>query len=180
MCTTGVCWCIWCCWMQFVLESGCCLLDEVDGWGAVTIVWFVMRIVVSGCEGIVLVFRHASGVCLCLVCSMLRCVELCFVMSDFFCILVLDTMGDNMVEAYWSMGLVMALYVESIVDTKYRRRITDRDIFRFLQWQWTLRLIRSVSNLSAILTDRVSYICVMGILIMQICATVHLTVTTRK
>ena len=32
-----------------------------------------------------------------------------------FCMLALDAMGDHMVEAYSSMGLVMALYVESIV-----------------------------------------------------------------
>ena len=32
-----------------------------------------------------------------------------------FCMLVVDAMGDHMMEAYSSMGLIMALYVESIV-----------------------------------------------------------------
>ena len=32
-----------------------------------------------------------------------------------FCMLVMDAIGDHMVEPYSSMGLVMALYVESIV-----------------------------------------------------------------
>ena len=32
-----------------------------------------------------------------------------------FCMLVVDAMGDHMVGAYSSMGLVMDLYVESII-----------------------------------------------------------------
>ena len=35
-----------------------------------------MRVVLSGCAGVVLVFRHASLVCLCLKCSLLRLSEL--------------------------------------------------------------------------------------------------------
>ena len=43
----------------------------------------------------------------------MRSVVFCTVCS--FCMLVLDAMGDHMMEAYSSMGLVMALYVQSIV-----------------------------------------------------------------
>ena len=32
-----------------------------------------------------------------------------------FCMLVVDAMGEHMVEAYSSMGLVMALYIASMV-----------------------------------------------------------------
>ena len=42
-------------------------------------------------------------------CSKLQCIVLCFVLF------VVDVMGDHNVEAYSSIGLVAALYVESNV-----------------------------------------------------------------
>ena len=42
---------------------------------------------------------------------LLQCVVLCFVLS-IFCILVVDAMGDHMVETYSIMGLVIWLYGE--------------------------------------------------------------------
>ena len=50
---------------------------------------------------------------LCLVCSLLLSAVFCTVCS--FCMLAVDVMGYHMVEAYSSMGLVMAFYVETIV-----------------------------------------------------------------
>ena len=49
-------------------ESACCLFCRWMKWVC------GVRVVVSGCAGVVLVFRQASVVCLCLVCSLLRCV----------------------------------------------------------------------------------------------------------
>ena len=43
----------------------------------------------------------------------MRSTVVCTVCS--FCMLVIDAMGDHMVEACSRMGLVMALYVDSIV-----------------------------------------------------------------
>ena len=40
-----------------------------------------------------------------------------------------NTSGDHMVEAYSSMGLVMALYVASIVSFCFRHRVTIPQFF---------------------------------------------------
>ena len=42
--------------------------------------------------------------------------------------LVLDAMGDHMVEAYSNMGLVMALYVESIVSLCLSHLVDQRTL----------------------------------------------------
>ena len=60
-----------------------------------------MRVVLSACAGVVLMFLYANVVCLSLVCSLLRCVVLCFVRTVCsFCMPVVDAMGDHMVEEY--------------------------------------------------------------------------------
>ena len=70
-----------------------------------------MRVVVSECAGVVLVSC----------CMFVSCVQPVSIRSAVFCtvcslcMLVVEAMGDHIVEAYSSKGLVMALYVESIV-----------------------------------------------------------------
>ena len=64
------------------------------------------------CAGVVLVFHHASVVCLHLVCSLLRCVMLCGVLSE-VCVCLYWMRWVTMVEAYSSMGLVIWKWVVS-------------------------------------------------------------------
>ena len=45
-----------------------------------------------------------------------------------FCMLAVDAMGDHMVEAYSSMGLVMALYVQSIVSLCLPHLVDERTL----------------------------------------------------
>ena len=45
-----------------------------------------------------------------------------------FCMLVVDAMSDHMVEAYSSMGLVLALYVESIVSLCLPHLVDERTL----------------------------------------------------
>ena len=74
-----------------------------------------MREVVS--VGILVVCLVSSCMC----CVLVSCVHPVAILSVVFCIicslsmLVSDALGDQMVEAYSSTGLVMALYVASMV-----------------------------------------------------------------
>ena len=45
-----------------------------------------------------------------------------------FCMLGVDAMGDYMVEAYSSLGLVMTLYVESIVSLRLPHLVDERTL----------------------------------------------------
>ena len=62
--------------------------------------------------------------------------------------LVLDVMGDHMVEAYSSMGLVMALYVQSIVSLCLPHLVDER----------TLRMGSVLDALDAVLSMCLLYV----------------------
>ena len=79
----------------------------------------LLNAVVIEFAGVDLVSRRASVVCLC-------SAVFCTVCS--LCILVADAMGDHMMEAYSSMGLVMASYVESIVSLCLPQMVDERTL----------------------------------------------------
>ena len=59
------------------------------------------------------------------------------ILSAVFCVIcsllmvVSDARGDHMVETYWSMGLVMALYVAMIVSFCFPHVVDHRFIVRY-------------------------------------------------
>ena len=76
-------------------------------WGVVMFVLSVMRVVGGFPLWVVCVFRRINilGAVFCVSCSLLMFVS--------------DASGDQMVETYSSMGLVMALYVARIVSVGF-------------------------------------------------------------
>ena len=80
---------------------------------------------IVGVYGVVIFVLSAvcvfGGVLLCVICVLLSVVHPVAILSAVFCVIcsllmfVSDASGDHMVETYSSMGLVMALYVASIV-----------------------------------------------------------------
>ena len=72
-----------------------------------------MRVVVS--VGVLVVRSSRRVVCWCHVCSPVAILRAVFCTICSLSMFVSDALGDHMVEAYSSTGLVMALYVASMV-----------------------------------------------------------------
>ena len=93
-CIVGLCsGCVGCCAFCLICEAGSCKC------------WYIGSMLVSSCR----------------CCMLVSCVHPVAILSAVFCIscslsmLVSDALGDHMVVAYSSTGLVMALYVASMV-----------------------------------------------------------------
>ena len=100
--------------------------SAVGEWVVVIFVLSVMRVVGGVPLWVECVFRRVNGVCLlcvCVCCVFVSVVHPVVILSAVFCVicsllmlcLMLLASGDNMVESYSSIGLVMALYVVMIV-----------------------------------------------------------------
>ena len=91
------------------------LCSVVGVCGVVIFVLYVMRVVGGG----VFMGNMCGSSCICYV--LVSVVHAVAILTEMFCIIcvllmfVSDASGDHMVETYLSMGLVLALYVASIV-----------------------------------------------------------------
>ena len=104
----------------------------------------IYRCIVSLCSGCVgccafCLMREVVSVVIlvvssCRYCMLVSCVHPVAILSEVFCIicslsmLVSDALGDHMVEAYSSTGLVMALYVARMVSLCFHHFVEVRTL----------------------------------------------------